>query len=297
VATGVTVHNMDKFVPNPAASRPLHARVYAFVGKLMGIAIRGKYTLDLDFSSIVWKPLCGLPLDKADILAIDGTAFKSYETIQAAARIRSPDAKDDDIVNPHVHFASMSSDKREVDLKENGVNTHITWANREEYLKLEMQYRMTEFDKQVNAIKKGMSAIVPVQLLPLFTPSQLETMVCGKREVDIALLRQFTTCAAPLTFKHPSVGHLFEVLKSLSHQERRAFLRFVWGRNRLPGSASDFKKEPYKFSILDGGANPERLPGSHTCFFQIELPHYPTVEKCRNKVLKAINNCVSIANA
>jgi hypothetical protein len=31
--------------------------MYAFVGKLMGIAIRGKHILNLDLPSIVWKQL------------------------------------------------------------------------------------------------------------------------------------------------------------------------------------------------------------------------------------------------
>ena len=42
---------------------------------------------------------------------------------------------------------------------------------------------------QVDAIRRGLATIVPVQLLPLFTDKELEFMVCGKREIDIDFLK------------------------------------------------------------------------------------------------------------
>jgi E3 ubiquitin-protein ligase HERC2 len=49
--------NQDKWIPNPLSLTSLHLSMYAFVGKLMGIAIRGKHILNLDLPSIVWKQL------------------------------------------------------------------------------------------------------------------------------------------------------------------------------------------------------------------------------------------------
>jgi len=90
------------------------------------------------------------------------------------------------------------------------------------------------------------------------------------------------------------VSYLFQALEGFTQAQRKAFLRFCWGRNRLPYSQTDFKQ---KFQIWDGGRNAKSLPIAHTCFFSIELPHYPNPEVCREKVLFAIQNCLSIAMA
>lgn len=39
-------------------------------------------------------------------------------------------------------------------------------------------YRLHEFDDQIAAVREGMSKVIPVPLLSLFTGSELETMVC-----------------------------------------------------------------------------------------------------------------------
>jgi hypothetical protein len=49
--------NQDKFLPNPRCSSQLHLSMYAFIGKLMGLAIRGHHMLNLDLPSLVWKRL------------------------------------------------------------------------------------------------------------------------------------------------------------------------------------------------------------------------------------------------
>jgi len=41
--------------------------MYAFVGKLMGVAIRGKHMLNLDLPSIVWKQLVGADITIKDL--------------------------------------------------------------------------------------------------------------------------------------------------------------------------------------------------------------------------------------
>ena len=85
---------------------------------------------------------------------------------------------------------------------------------------------------------------------------------------------------------------LWEVLKSFSHKQRQLFLRFVWGRSRLPISSADFSQ---KFVILSCRHNTDgTLPISHTCFFQLEVPRYTCAEVMREKLLYAITNCMAI---
>jgi len=52
--------------------------------------------------------------------------------------------------------------------------------------------RLNEFKRQIEAIRRGLSLIIPEGLLNLLTWRELETMVCGKPILDVELLRQNT---------------------------------------------------------------------------------------------------------
>jgi hypothetical protein len=74
--------NQDKFIPNPAANSPSHLSQFEFIGKLIGIAIRTKNSLDLSFPSIVWKALVCSRFDRADIEAIDKRCIQFIDSIR-----------------------------------------------------------------------------------------------------------------------------------------------------------------------------------------------------------------------
>lgn len=81
-------------------------------------------------------------------------------------------------------------------------------------------------------------------------------------------------------------------MKTFSAEERQLFLRFVWGRSRLPLRSEDFDQ---KFIIMTSPDNNDvTLPISHTCFFQLELPKYSSEEVMRKKLLYAVTECRAI---
>ena len=85
------------------------------------------------------------------------------------------------------------------------------------------------------------------------------------------------------TEHHPVVERFWNVMS------RSQFLRFAWGRSRLP------KEEPWSrpFKLTYKNAGDEMLPIAHTCFFQLELPQYTTDKVMHDRLLVAINYGVS----
>ena len=80
----------------------------------------------------------------------------------------------------------------------------------------------------------------------------------------------------------------------MSEEDKSLYLRFVWGRSRLPSELNNLR---YKHSICfyeDYGDS--RLPEAHTCFFMIDLPGYSTEEIMEKRLLTAIQFCGSIEN-
>ena len=74
----------------------------------------------------------------------------------------------------------------------------------------------------------------------------------------------------------PVIVHFWRAMENLTQEERSQFIRFVWGRSRLPLKGRPW---PQTFKIQRmGGVSDETLPVTHTCFFSIELPEYSTEE-------------------
>jgi hypothetical protein len=84
----------------------------------------------------------------------------------------------------------------------------------------------------------------------------------------------------------------WQIMHGFSVKEKELLLRFVWGRSRLPLSQQDFTQ---KFEIMTCHINNDNvLPLAHTCFFQLELPRYTTIEIMKAKLLYAITSCIEV---
>ena len=93
-----------------------------------------------------------------------------------------------------------------------------------------------------------MARVVPVPLLSLFTGPELETMVCGSPDIPLDLLKSVVTYKG-VDANAPLVRWFWETLESFSNAERSLFLRFVWGRTRLPRTIVDFRGRDFVFQV------------------------------------------------
>jgi len=290
--------NQDKFVPNPACTSSLHLSMYAFIGKLMGMACRGGFVLNLDLPAAVWKPLVGQPVTAVDIHDIDVLCGLLPETKIVSDPVDAPSKLDDEKYPNSRYvksFVVCNAVGQEVELKAGGKDIAVTADNYAEFIELKTAFRTHEFDAQVAAIRKGLSAIVPVQLLSLFTWQELEIMICGKCEIDIDFLKKNTKYRPGLSENDQHVQFMWQMLKDFTHPQRQLFLRFVWGQSRLPASAAQFTQKFEIMGVVNAANNPDSaLPVSHTCFFSLELPRYSSLEIMKQRFIYAIYNCHAI---
>ncbi|XP_011052282.1 PREDICTED: E3 ubiquitin-protein ligase HERC2-like, partial [Acromyrmex echinatior] len=170
----------------------------------------------------------------------------------------------------------------------------ITPENRHEYVRLALDYRLHEFDAQVAAVREGLSKVVPVPLLALFSGAELETMVCGSPDIPLNLLKSVATYKG-IEAMAPLVQWFWEVMDEFSNPERSLFLRFVWGRTRLPRTIADFRGRDFVLQVMDKYNPPDQfLPESYTCFFLLKMPRYSCKAVLRQKLKYAIHFCKSI---
>lgn len=72
-------------------------------------------------------------------------------------------------------------------------------------------------------------------------------------------------------------------MRELTPEQRRNFVRFSWGRTRLPRGKWPVQAngQQVKFTIVPRRNHTTGIPLSHTCFFTIELPEYTEYDTCR----------------
>jgi len=281
--------NRGKWLPSASATNPLQLRMFEFVGKLMGIAMRTKNPFVLDLPSFVWKQLCSDSVSLAEIAEMDVDFSKSY---QAISEIDDEDA----LRKLDLKFMIKGSDGKVSELIPGGSSTQVTLKRKQDYLRALLRARLHELDRQCLAIARGLATQVPRNLLSIFTSKELELMVCGPPEVDIDILKTNTIYGEGITENTPSINLFWQVLEEFSQEDRQKYLRFVWGRSRLPSSSQDWERKHKINKLSPRGATPadKLLPTAHTCFFSIDIPMYTSKQVCREKLLYAVTHCIAI---
>lgn len=276
--------NRDCFILNPMAKSTLHLNMFNFLGVLIGIAIRTGSPLSLNLAEPVWKQLAGMPLTIADITEID----KDY--IPGLLFIRDMNPGDKSLLD--IPFSTTSSSGHEICLS--SVHRKVTPNNKQDFIRLALNYRLHEFDEQVAAVRAGLAKVVPAALLSLFTGYELETMVCGSPDIPLDLLKSVAVYKGVLPTDE-LVEWFWEVMEEFTNQERSLFLRFVWGRTRLPRTIADFRGRDFVLQVMDKYNPPDHfLPESYTCFFLLKMPRYSDKFVLREKLKYAIYFCKSI---
>ena len=223
------------FILNPLARSQIHMDMFKFLGILIGIAIRTGSPLALNLAEPVWKQLSGSLLALEDIIEIDRGFLPRMNYI------RELDFCDE---FSELAFNVVSSANTEMQLGDK--HSKISPENKDEYLDLVLDYRLHEFDQQIAAVREGMSNVVPVPFLIFYAGIELETMVCGSPDIPVDSLKAITS------YKNVDVSEaiviwFWEIMEEFTGLERSLFLRFVWGRARLPRTAADFRGRDFVF--------------------------------------------------
>ncbi|KAG7394634.1 hypothetical protein PHYBOEH_004944 [Phytophthora boehmeriae] len=293
-ALNKTGENHEMFVPNShLRSHPRRVQMAEFLGKLAGVAVRTKTPLDLNLPPVVWKLLVGQQVLRHDIEAIHKGCFQVVDTIANLAAHGITEAMFDEIVD--ANFTVLSSTREIVELVPGGSHLHVTWEDRDDYARAVETYRLTEYAPVCRDVSRGLATILPAPTLGLFSWHELRTLVCGKASVDVDLLRRRTIYGDGCQATDPHISYFWDVLAAFSDEQKSSFLRFVWGRSRLPTHAADFTQD-FKISGLPkaAGRADMYLPIAHTCFFSIDLPAYSSREVMHDKLMYAIIHCQSI---
>lgn len=275
----------------PTPTTKATKRMLHFLGRLMGICVRRGDVLPLSLSRVAWKLLVGDEPGLEDLLCDDVAAGESVRQLGNIEAL-GVSAADFDLCFGEMFFVYSNSARIEVPLVEGGSQTRVTFESAKRFAELVQDMRLHEAAEQIECIRTGMASVVPVGCFSLWSWRDLELRVCGNPKIDVKVLRRHTRYDG-VNESDEHVQYLWQALESFSQQDLQRFLRFVWGRSRLPPEGSKLWREGFKIA---SGSDISRngLPRAHTCFFQIDLPRYDDKHLAEERILFAIRNCVSM---
>ncbi|KAM9006038.1 E3 ubiquitin-protein ligase HACE1 isoform 4-T4 [Sarcophilus harrisii] len=229
----------------------------------------------------------GIPVNYQDVASIDPEYAKNLQWIL-----------DNDISDLGLELTfSVETDvfgaMEEVPLKPGGASILVTQDNKAEYVQLVTELRMTRaIQPQINAFLQGFHMFIPPSLIQLFDEYELELLLSGMPEIDVNDWIKNTEYTSGYERDDPVVQWFWEVVESITQEERVLLLQFVTGSSRVPhgGFANIMGGSGLQnFTIAAVPYTPNLLPTSSTCINMLKLPEYPSKEILKDRLLVALH--------
>ncbi|XP_010144947.1 PREDICTED: E3 ubiquitin-protein ligase Itchy homolog, partial [Eurypyga helias] len=214
---------------NPASYiNPDHLKYFRFIGRFIAMALfHGKF-IDTGFSLPFYKRILNKPVGLKDLESVDPEFYNSLIWV-----------KENDIEECGLEMF-FSVDKeilgeiKSHDLKPNGSNVLVTEENKEEYIRLVAEWRLSRgVEEQTQAFFEGFNEILPQQYLQYFDAKELEVLLCGMQEIDLndwqrhTIYRHYTRTSRQIVW-------FWQFVKEIDNEKRMRLLQFVTGTCRLP---------------------------------------------------------------
>jgi hypothetical protein len=125
--------------------------------------------------------------------------------------------------------------------------------------------------------RAGFCELVPPSLISLFTPEELELLIAGLPDIDVADLKRHTEYLGYRPTDE-AVQFFWQAVESFDASDRARLLMFVTGTSKVPlggFKALRGQRGPQLFTLQKAGGDPEALPASHTCFVSRRPPLRP----------------------
>ncbi|EDW50031.1 probable E3 ubiquitin-protein ligase HERC4 isoform X2 [Drosophila sechellia] len=254
--------------------------MYFLIGVLCGLAIYNFTIINLPFPLALYKKLLGKPVDLSDLRHLSPPEANS---MQSLLDYQGEDFKEVFDLTFEISRDVFGEAETKC-LKPNGNQIAVTLENKQEFVDLYVDF---VFNKSVelhyNAFHKGFMKVCSGRVIHIFQPEELMAMVVGNEDYDWQALQDNCEYREGYTSGDDTIKWFWEVIHDMSEAEKKSFLLFLTGSDRIPIQGM----KALKFTIQ---ATPDErfLPVAHTCFNLLDLPRYKTKERLKYKLLQAI---------
>lgn len=139
-------------------------------------------------------------------------------------------------------------------------------------------------------VKQGVNHVVDLSIMAFLTWEEVELRACGPKDISVEALKAISNYN--VSADHKVVKWFWQMFENFTQEERRKYLKFVWGRSKLPSDTSTLR-DKHNVHVMSH-MNKEALPESHTCFFTVDLAPYESLDLMTSKMKTAIELCGEI---
>ncbi|XP_029622147.1 probable E3 ubiquitin-protein ligase HERC3 isoform X2 [Salmo trutta] len=172
----------------------------------------------------------------------------------------------------------------------NGEELPVTMVNRKKYVDLYVDMKLNKsVQSQFADFEKGFHKGCPTQAWRMFLPEELMTLLQGDDNYEWDKLRENAKYPG---YKHTDdiIQNFWSVFTEFSDEQKKKFLTFLTGTDRLPRGRS-LSKLQMQITSMGSTEADEYYPKAQTCSVTLCLPNYSSIDILREKLLHAITHC------
>ncbi|CDW52534.1 E3 ubiquitin protein ligase HERC4 [Trichuris trichiura] len=272
-------------------------KTFQFVGILCGLAIYNGVIVALPFPLALYRKLLKEPVTVEDLKELSPTEGRSLE------QLLDYEGNDFEIVFSLAFQITVSvfGESKTIDLKPNGADIPVTKENRQEFVDLYVDYKLNKsISPLFDAFSDGFFRVLTSHLVKFFQPEELMELVVGNEHYDWYEFEKVIEAATDpelyhLTIycteyrgeywrDHPTIKIFWEVFHSLTNEQKKKFLLFLTGSDRIPFLGMS----QIKMIIQPTGGGSDYYPVAHTCFNLLDLPKFNSKAVLAEKLTEAI---------
>jgi len=267
-----------------------HLRYFHFCGRLLGKALFDRQIVNAHLVQNLYKHILAWPVVMGDLESLDNDVHANLMKLLDL----------DDVSVCDLDFtASVNAmgEHKEEELKPGGADCTVSNDNLEEYLSLQMRYRLlNRVSEQVKHLLLGFYDVIEEPLLSVFDFQELELLLCGLPDIDVVDWKTHSEYTGEYDKKgmnHKVTKWFWEVVEEDFNVEQRArMLQFTTGTSGVPASGFAMLQgndgSIRKFTINSILKSASIFPRAHTCFNRIDLPLYDNKKELKKYLTMAI---------
>ncbi|MGH0142630.1 UNVERIFIED_CONTAM: hypothetical protein FKN15_076509 [Acipenser sinensis] len=257
--------------------------LFNLIGVICGLAIYNLTIVDLHFPLALYKKLLKKNPTLDDLKELKPGVGRSMQHL-----LDYPDDNVEDVFCLNFTITVENFGATEVkELIPNGDDVVVNKHNRQDFVNAYVDYVFnTSVAPLFEAFYEGFHKVCGGKVLQLFQPSELQAMVTGNTNYDWKELEKSAEYKGEYWADHPTIKLFWEVFHELPLEEKKQFLLFLSGSDRIP----ILGMKSLKLVIQPTGGGEQYLPVAHTCFNLLDLPKYTDKQTLRTKLIQAIDH-------
>uniref|UniRef100_A0A663EAM4 HECT-type E3 ubiquitin transferase n=1 Tax=Aquila chrysaetos chrysaetos TaxID=223781 RepID=A0A663EAM4_AQUCH len=212
--------------PNSGLCNEDHLSYFKFIGRVAGMAVYHGKLLDAFFIRPFYKMMLQKPITLHDMESVDSEYYNSLRWILE----NDPTELDLRFIVDEELFGQT----HQHELKSGGSEIVVTNKNKRDYIHEQKCLNNVDLIFKNFPPFQGFFELIPQDLIKIFDENELELLMCGLGDVDVADWKLHTKYKNGYNINHQVIQWFWKAVLMMDSEKRIRLLQFVTGTSRVP---------------------------------------------------------------